>query len=148
MPCAKQDLSWTSHACIVYGGSSPKRPKSPVFIRIMNGCVQNLEFGVDCDSRVALVGPNGAGKSTLLKLMCGDITPTVGEVKRHSHLSIGRYNQHSADQLDNTQTVLDFFQVGAARLSRTPTRFLRPFAFHSCAFTLACNWCRIVLVPQ
>ena len=68
---------------------------------------------MDCDSRVALVGPNGAGKSTLLKLMCGDITPTVGEVKRHSHLSIGRYNQHSADQLDNTQTVLDFFQVCA-----------------------------------
>lgn len=52
-----------------------------------------------------------AGKSTLLKLMCGDITPVVGDVKRHSHLSIGRYNQHSADQLDNTQTVLDFFQV-------------------------------------
>lgn len=24
-------------------------------------CVQNLEFGIDCDSRVALVGPNGAG---------------------------------------------------------------------------------------
>ena len=43
--------------------------------------------------------------------MCGDITPVVGDVKRHSHLSIGRYNQHSADQLDNTQTVLDFFQV-------------------------------------
>ena len=71
---------------------------------------------MDCDSRVALVGPNGAGKSTLLKLMCGDITPTVGEVKRHSHLSIGRYNQHSADQLDNTQTVLDFFQVRRARV--------------------------------
>ena len=72
---------------------------------------------MDCDSRVALVGPNGAGKSTLLKLMCGDITPTVGEVKRHSHLSIGRYNQHSADQLDNTQTVLDFFQVCSAAIT-------------------------------
>ena len=63
---------------------------------------------------MALVGPNGAGKSTLLKLMCGDITPSVGEVKRHSHLSIGRYHQHSVDQLDNSQTVLDFFQVRAA----------------------------------
>jgi len=30
---------------------------------------KSLDFGVDCDSRVALVGPNGAGKSTLLKLM-------------------------------------------------------------------------------
>lgn len=28
----------------------------------------NLEFGMDLDTRVALVGPNGAGKSTLLKV--------------------------------------------------------------------------------
>ena len=71
--------------------------------------LQNLEFGIDCDSRVALVGPNGAGKSTLLKLMTGDITPTKGTVNRHSHLSIGRYHQHSVDVLDRNATVLDFF---------------------------------------
>lgn len=71
--------------------------------------LQNLEFGIDCDSRIALVGPNGAGKSTLLKLMTGDITPTKGTVNRHSHLSIGRYHQHSVDVLDNNATVLDFF---------------------------------------
>lgn len=71
--------------------------------------MQNLEFGIDCDSRIALVGPNGAGKSTLLKLMTGDITPTKGTVSRHSHLSIGRYHQHSVDILDNNATVLDFF---------------------------------------
>ena len=71
--------------------------------------MQNLEFGIDCDSRIALVGPNGAGKSTLLKLMTGDITPTKGTVSRHSHLSIGRYHQHSVDVLDNGATVLDFF---------------------------------------
>lgn len=33
---------------------------------------QNLNIGIDCDSRVALVGPNGCGKSTLLKLMSGE----------------------------------------------------------------------------
>ncbi|CAN0491575.1 unnamed protein product, partial [Laminaria digitata] len=27
-----------------------------------------LHFGIDSDSRIALVGPNGAGKSTLLKV--------------------------------------------------------------------------------
>jgi ATP-binding cassette subfamily F protein 2 len=62
---------------------------------------QDLEFGIDCDSRIALVGPNGAGKSTLLKLMAGDLNPTRGDVKRHSHLSIGRYHQHSIDVLDD-----------------------------------------------
>jgi len=29
---------------------------------------KNVNFGVDLDSRVALVGPNGAGKTTLIKL--------------------------------------------------------------------------------
>lgn len=28
-----------------------------------------LHFGIDSDSRIALVGPNGAGKSTLLKVI-------------------------------------------------------------------------------
>ncbi len=30
---------------------------------------RNLEFGIDLDTRLALVGPNGAGKSTLLKVL-------------------------------------------------------------------------------
>ena len=33
----------------------------------------NIDFGVDLETRVALVGPNGAGKSTLLKLIDGDV---------------------------------------------------------------------------
>ena len=28
-----------------------------------------VEFGIDLDSRIAIVGPNGSGKSTLLKLI-------------------------------------------------------------------------------
>lgn len=39
----------------------------------------------------------------------GDLQPTRGEVKRHSHLSIGRYHQHSVDVLDESMRVLDFF---------------------------------------
>jgi len=34
---------------------------------------KGLEFGLDLDTRLALVGPNGAGKSTLLKLIYGDV---------------------------------------------------------------------------
>lgn len=37
---------------------------------------KNLEFGIDLDTRLALVGPNGAGKSTLLKLLYGDVSKT------------------------------------------------------------------------
>ena len=71
---------------------------------------EDLDIGVDCDSRIALVGPNGCGKSTLLKLMAGELTPTQGDVKPHPSLLIGRYNQHSAEQLDPAKTVFGFFK--------------------------------------
>lgn len=35
---------------------------------------KNLDFGIDLETRVALVGPNGAGKSTLLKLIDGEVS--------------------------------------------------------------------------
>ncbi|KAK3588077.1 hypothetical protein CHS0354_012130 [Potamilus streckersoni] len=54
---------------------------------------KDLDFGVDLDTRVALVGPNGAGKSTLLKLIVAELVPTDGLIRRHSHLKIGRYHQ-------------------------------------------------------
>ena len=40
----------------------------------------NLDFGVDLDSRIALIGANGAGKSTLMKMIAGELEPTQGEV--------------------------------------------------------------------
>lgn len=69
---------------------------------------ENLDFGVDMDSRTALVGPNGVGKSTLLRLMTGKLSPTNGTVTRHTHLKLGMYSQHSAEQLDLTKSSLDF----------------------------------------
>ena len=74
-----------------------------------NYLYEDLDFGVDCDSRIALVGPNGAGKSTLLKLMTGELTPAKGSVVRHPSLVIGKYHQHSVDVLDKEKTVLQFF---------------------------------------
>lgn len=71
---------------------------------------ENLELGVDLDSRIALVGPNGAGKSTLLKLMLADIEPTEGEVKKSGKLRIGHYNQHSEAVLDLEKTPLQFLK--------------------------------------
>ncbi|DAA79275.1 TPA_exp: Uncharacterized protein A8136_0048 [Trichophyton benhamiae CBS 112371] len=69
---------------------------------------ENLDFGVDMDSRTALVGPNGVGKSTLLRIMTGKLAPTSGIVTRHTHLKLGMYSQHSAEQLDLTKSALDF----------------------------------------
>uniref|UniRef100_A0A1I8FXA4 ABC transporter domain-containing protein n=1 Tax=Macrostomum lignano TaxID=282301 RepID=A0A1I8FXA4_9PLAT len=69
---------------------------------------KDLDFGVDLDTRVALVGPNGAGKSTLLKLIAGELQPTDGLIRRHSHVRIGRYHQHLHEMLDISLTSLDW----------------------------------------
>jgi len=61
---------------------------------------KDLDFGMDLDTRVALVGPNGAGKSTLLKLLCGELAPTEGIVRTHQHLKFGRFHQHLHEILD------------------------------------------------
>ncbi|XP_780119.1 ATP-binding cassette sub-family F member 2 [Strongylocentrotus purpuratus] len=69
---------------------------------------KDVEFGLDLDSRIALVGPNGAGKSTLLKLLVGELHPSDGLVRKNSHLRIGRYHQHLQDLLDLEMTALDW----------------------------------------
>ncbi|KAL1524264.1 hypothetical protein AB1Y20_019167 [Prymnesium parvum] len=71
---------------------------------------QNLNIGIDCDSRVALVGPNGCGKSTLLKLMSGELSPSEGTIKKHQHCVLGLYHQHSTDVLENDLSPLAFMR--------------------------------------
>ena len=72
---------------------------------------RNLEFGIDLDTRLALVGPNGAGKSTLLKLLYGDLVPTSGMIRKNSHLRIGRYHQHLHELLDLDASPLDYMMT-------------------------------------
>ena len=69
-----------------------------------------VDFGVDLQTRVALVGPNGAGKTTLIKLMTGELNPTKGAVKRNMHLRISRFTQHFEDKLDLSMTPIDYFK--------------------------------------
>ena len=61
---------------------------------------EGLDFGLDMDSRVAIVGPNGAGKSTFLKLLEGDILPTQGWVNRHTKLRLARFSQHHLESMN------------------------------------------------
>lgn len=44
------------------------------------------DFGIDMESRIAIVGPNGVGKSTFLKLLFGELEPKQGELRKNHRL--------------------------------------------------------------
>lgn len=69
---------------------------------------QNLELGVDMESRICLVGPNGAGKTTLTKLMCRELEPTTGYVAKNAHCIMARFHQHFVDQINMELTPLEW----------------------------------------
>mmetsp|Transcript_4315 Transcript_4315/g.4975 ORF Transcript_4315/g.4975 Transcript_4315/m.4975 type:complete len:960 (+) Transcript_4315:148-3027(+) len=90
-------------------------PLPPPCISVMNAAFgyagyetlyEGLDFGLDMDSRVAIVGPNGAGKSTFLKLLEGEILPTEGWVNRHTKLRLARFSQHHLESMDLEQSGL------------------------------------------
>lgn len=58
-----------------------------------------LSLGRQVDDSFLYVAAIQAGKSTLLKLMFGELSPTEGEVRKHTHLRIAKYHQHSTDQV-------------------------------------------------
>ncbi|CAL2044534.1 unnamed protein product [Caenorhabditis brenneri] len=72
---------------------------------------KNIDFGVDMDSRIAIVGPNGVGKSTLLKLLIGKIEPQEGELRKHRTLRIGWFDQHANEALNGEQTPVEFLST-------------------------------------
>ncbi|EDO34786.1 predicted protein [Nematostella vectensis] len=71
---------------------------------------KNIDFGVDMNSRIALVGNNGVGKTTFLKLLCGNLNPLQGELIRNHRLRLGFYSQHSADQLNLEESSVEYLQ--------------------------------------
>lgn len=42
--------------------------------------VDDVDLDVQARELTVIVGPNGAGKSTLLRLLCGELTPSRGEI--------------------------------------------------------------------
>lgn len=69
---------------------------------------KDLEFGLDLDTRLALVGPNGAGKSTLLKLIFQELQPSSGMIRINSHVRMARYHQHLHEMLELDMSPLDY----------------------------------------
>lgn len=43
--------------------------------------------------------------------MSGELQPTMGDIRPHGHLKIGRFTQHFVDVLNLEQTPLEFFDT-------------------------------------
>lgn len=43
--------------------------------------------------------------------MSGELQPTLGDIRPHGHLKIGRFTQHFVDVLNLEQTPLEFFDT-------------------------------------
>jgi len=71
---------------------------------------EKLSFGIDMDSRVAILGANGTGKSTLLHLITGVLQPSEGTISKHSALKLAKYSQHSADQLPYEKSPIEYME--------------------------------------
>ena len=72
--------------------------------------VNDVDMGIDMDTRMTIVGSNGNGKTTVMNLLIGILEPTKGEIKRHSALNIGYYNQHFVDTLPLDMTPLMYLK--------------------------------------
>uniref|UniRef100_A0A7S3ELP2 Probable ATP-dependent transporter ycf16 n=3 Tax=Rhodosorus marinus TaxID=101924 RepID=A0A7S3ELP2_9RHOD len=90
--------------CISVSEVSFGYPSGPILYEQVN-------FGVDTDSRVAIVGKNGAGKSTMLKLLNGEILPVEGWISRHPKLRLAKFSQHHVDMLDLNKTPLQHMRT-------------------------------------
>ncbi len=78
-----------------------------------NVIYDGIDFRLGRGDRVAFVGPNGAGKSTLLELLGGWLEPDAGTVERGHRVDVSFFAQHSVDQLDVDNTVLEEMQEAA-----------------------------------
>ena len=67
---------------------------------------RNIDFGIDLETRVALVGPNGAGKSTLLKMIDGEVRDAKGAEER------GRERERVGEGVGGWERVREGGRVG------------------------------------
>ncbi len=72
-------------------------------------------------AKIGVVGPNGAGKSTVLKIMAGLEQPSNGDAFLTPGFSVGILMQEP--ELDETKTVLENVQDGAAEIMGKLNRF-------------------------
>lgn len=84
--------------------------------------IQDLNFFIGKNDRLAVIGKNGKGKSTLLRLLSGELKPQKGLVKKQVHTQLGYFGQTHIADLTPTFTVEEEINAVNPSLSRTEVR--------------------------
>ncbi len=70
--------------------------------------ILELSLRIRRGQKIGLLGPNGAGKSTFLKTAAGMLRPIEGTCVLGNHITIGYFDQHSAE-IHSEKSVLEHF---------------------------------------
>ncbi|MCK5072705.1 MAG: ABC-F family ATP-binding cassette domain-containing protein [Bacteriovoracaceae bacterium] len=75
------------------------------------GIFNDLSFTIWKKDKIGLLGQNGIGKTTLLNLICGNLSPQKGDIKKAEHLLIQHFTQ-KRDELDPEKTPFELIGDG------------------------------------
>ena len=85
--------------------------------------LDDITFTLERGEKIAFVGKNGEGKTTLAKIINGQ-EPFEGTCEIGHNVSIGYYEQHQAEHLDDNNTVFQVIDDAATGDMRTRVRGL------------------------
>ena len=91
--------------------------------------ISGVTLAVERGQTVALVGPNGAGKTTLLRLILGALTPSSGQAHLGTNVKVAAFEQHQADELDESRRAIEVFSHGIDFGKRNVRSMLGAFGF-------------------
>jgi len=93
--------------------------------------VDSVSLSMEGGSFTIVIGPNGAGKSTLLRILCGELSPSEGEVRLQGHplrslapwrLAHSRAVMPQASELSFPFTVFEVACLGVEGIGRGLSR--------------------------
>ncbi len=93
-----------------------------VSLTLANNCIlDNVDWQIQPQDRIALVGRNGAGKSTLLKLLQGEIVHDRGQIHQLNGLRVASLTQDVPVSQD--ETVYHFLVKGLGEIGEVLAHF-------------------------